>query len=89
LIADHLKIFEDHGVTLEEIAKRHGEKLRRGRLGDDGDVEFYEDSADDMVALEGQQRVRGSQQGAASVRREVEELKWVGGEEGMGEDGRK
>ncbi|EME42352.1 hypothetical protein DOTSEDRAFT_54741 [Dothistroma septosporum NZE10] len=45
LISDHLGIFEDKSTTLEEIAKRHGEKLRKGRLGADGDIEFYDDEA--------------------------------------------
>lgn len=49
LISDNLKIFSDRGMTLEEIAKEHGEKLKKGRLGVDGDVEFYDDSTNSIV----------------------------------------
>lgn len=45
LISDHLKIFSDTSKTMEDIAKEHGEILRKGRLGADGDVEFYDDAA--------------------------------------------
>lgn len=44
LISDHLKIFSDTGVTLEDIMKDKGQLLQKGRLGEDGDIEFYDDS---------------------------------------------
>ncbi|KAF2770455.1 zf-DNL-domain-containing protein, partial [Teratosphaeria nubilosa] len=43
LISDHLKIFSDKGVTLEDILREKGQYLKKGRLGEDGDVEFYPD----------------------------------------------
>lgn len=43
LISDHLKIFSDTGVTLEDIVKEKGQLLRKGRLGEDGDIEFYDE----------------------------------------------
>ncbi|EME81054.1 uncharacterized protein MYCFIDRAFT_18152, partial [Pseudocercospora fijiensis CIRAD86] len=49
LISDHLKIFSDKAKTLEEIAGEFGEVLRKGRLGVGGDVEFYEEGADEVV----------------------------------------
>lgn len=49
LISDHLGIFEDKSMTMEDIAKRHGEKLKKGRLGADGDIEFYDDAATEKV----------------------------------------
>lgn len=36
-------------MTMEDIAKEHGEKLRKGRLGADGDVEFYDEEATETV----------------------------------------
>lgn len=54
LISDNLKIFEDTKMTMEDIAKKYGEKLRKGRLGADGDVEFYDERADEIVAKEGE-----------------------------------
>ncbi|KAI4117632.1 MAG: hypothetical protein LQ345_002170 [Seirophora villosa] len=42
LVSDHLKIFSDKRITLEEIMREKGELLRRGRVGMGGeDVEFY------------------------------------------------
>jgi len=43
LISDHLKIFSDTSVTLEDILREKGEYLKKGRLGEDGDVEFYDE----------------------------------------------
>lgn len=41
-MSDHLKIFSDKRITLEEIMREKGELLRRGRVGMGGeDVEFY------------------------------------------------
>lgn len=37
---------------MEEVLREKGELLRKGRLGEDGDVEFYEDGTD--VVGEGQ-----------------------------------
>lgn len=45
LISDHLKIFSDKSITIEDILREKGEFLRKGRLGDDGDIEFYEDES--------------------------------------------
>ncbi|KAF7190691.1 hypothetical protein HII31_07850 [Pseudocercospora fuligena] len=59
LISDHLKIFSDKGKTLEEIAKEHGEILKKGKLGVDGDVEFYEDYADKIVEDDHMRMVEG------------------------------
>ncbi|KAL8651663.1 MAG: hypothetical protein Q9210_003132 [Variospora velana] len=42
LVSDHLKIFSDKRITLEDIMREKGELLRRGRVGMSGeDVEFY------------------------------------------------
>ncbi|KJY01378.1 hypothetical protein TI39_contig293g00001 [Zymoseptoria brevis] len=49
LISDNLQIFNDKSMTMEDIAREHGQLLRKGRLGADGDVEFYDDKATDIV----------------------------------------
>lgn len=49
LISDNLKIFSDTNVTMEDIAKEHGQLLRKGRLGADGDIEFYDDAATEKI----------------------------------------
>lgn len=40
-MSDHLKIFSDKRVTLEDIMRQKGELVSRGRLDAQGDVEFY------------------------------------------------
>lgn len=41
LISDHLHIFSDTKVTLEDIMKEKGEVLRKGNINAEGDVEFW------------------------------------------------
>ncbi|GAB7347463.1 hypothetical protein MBLNU459_g4377t1 [Dothideomycetes sp. NU459] len=43
LISDHLKIFSDTSVTIEDILKEKGQLLKKGQLGSEGDVEFWDD----------------------------------------------
>ncbi|KAK5115471.1 hypothetical protein LTR62_001130 [Meristemomyces frigidus] len=43
LISDHLRIFSDKSITIEDILREKGEFLKKGRLGEDGDIEFYDD----------------------------------------------
>ena len=43
VISDHLKIFSDKRITLEDILREKGELVRRGRVGPGGDVEFWDD----------------------------------------------
>ncbi|KAK3072080.1 hypothetical protein LTR53_007468 [Teratosphaeriaceae sp. CCFEE 6253] len=43
LISDHLRIFGDKSITVEDMMREKGEFIRRGVLGQDGAVEFYED----------------------------------------------
>ncbi|KAE9973296.1 hypothetical protein EG328_004475 [Venturia inaequalis] len=46
LISDHLKIFSDSRVTLEDIMKEKGQLVKRGTLSAEGDVEFWEDGTE-------------------------------------------
>ncbi|KAF2730761.1 zf-DNL-domain-containing protein [Polyplosphaeria fusca] len=45
LMSDHLKIFSDKPVTLEDIMREKGQLVKRGHLGveNEGDVEFWDD----------------------------------------------
>lgn len=43
IISDHLQIFGDRRVTVEEILRERGQLVRKGTLGEDGDIEFWED----------------------------------------------
>ncbi|KAF2807710.1 zf-DNL-domain-containing protein [Mytilinidion resinicola] len=43
LIADHLKIFSDKSVTIEDLMREKGQLVRRGSLTAEGDVEMWPD----------------------------------------------
>ncbi|KAF2001477.1 zf-DNL-domain-containing protein [Amniculicola lignicola CBS 123094] len=45
MISDHLKIFSDKSVTVEDLMKENGQLVRRGSLSADGDVEFWDDGS--------------------------------------------
>ena len=56
LISDHLKIFSDKSITLEDILREKGQFLKKGRLGEDGDVEFYDETTNEIGQMLAQQR---------------------------------
>ena len=43
VISDHLKIFGDTAVTIEDILREKGQLVKKGTLGEDEDIEFWED----------------------------------------------
>ncbi|KAH7163111.1 DNL zinc finger-domain-containing protein [Dactylonectria estremocensis] len=43
VISDHLDIFGDRKVTIEDIMREKGQLVKRGSLGEDGDIEFWPD----------------------------------------------
>ncbi|KAK1999606.1 DNL zinc finger protein [Colletotrichum falcatum] len=43
IISDHLGIFGDRKVTVEDLMREKGRLVKRGTLGEDGDIEFYPD----------------------------------------------
>ncbi|KAL8981559.1 MAG: hypothetical protein Q9177_005531 [Variospora cf. flavescens] len=52
LVSDHLKIFSDKRITLEDIMREKGELLRRGKVGMSGeDVEFYPPDEEEAEGL--------------------------------------
>ncbi|KAL5120865.1 hypothetical protein ACEQ8H_001051 [Pleosporales sp. CAS-2024a] len=45
LISDHLKIFSDKSVTIEDLLREKGDLVKKGSLSPDGDVEFWDDGS--------------------------------------------
>ncbi|KAK9782102.1 putative DNL-type domain-containing protein [Seiridium cardinale] len=43
VISDHLNIFGDRKLTIEDLMRERGQLVKRGTLGVDGDIEFWED----------------------------------------------
>ncbi|KAI9685073.1 MAG: hypothetical protein M1822_005465 [Bathelium mastoideum] len=52
LISDHLKIFSDESVTIEDLMKTKGELVQRGSISGNSDVEFWDDDAERRKELE-------------------------------------
>jgi protein import protein ZIM17 len=50
IISDHLNIFGDRKVTVEDLMRERGRLVKRGAVGEDGDIEFWEDSCADVEA---------------------------------------
>ena len=45
VISDHLNIFGNHSLTVEDLMRDKGRLVKRGTLGEDGDVEFWDDGS--------------------------------------------
>lgn len=45
VISDHLQIFGNEKITVEELMKERGQLVKRGTLGEDGNIEFWEDGS--------------------------------------------
>lgn len=43
VISDHLNIFGDRKITIEDLMREKGQLVKRGSLGEDGDIEFWPD----------------------------------------------
>ncbi|EOA84979.1 uncharacterized protein SETTUDRAFT_137237 [Exserohilum turcica Et28A] len=43
LISDHLKVFSDKSVTIEDLMREKGNLVKKGSLSAEGDVEFWDD----------------------------------------------
>ncbi|KAL1595096.1 hypothetical protein SLS60_009783 [Paraconiothyrium brasiliense] len=42
---DHMKIFSDKSITLEDLMRDKGNLVKRGTLSAEGDVEFWDDGS--------------------------------------------
>ncbi|KAI1426597.1 DNL zinc finger-domain-containing protein [Xylaria sp. FL1777] len=47
VISDNLNIFGDRQITVEELLREKGQLVKRGTIGEDGDIEFWEDTLSD------------------------------------------
>ena len=69
MISDHLRIFGDTAMTVEDLLREKGELVKKGTLGEEGDLEFWDDGTSsvrepwaekDEVAGEGEDFAPGS-----------------------------
>lgn len=59
IISDHLNIFGDKKVTIEQLMKQKGRLVKRGTLGEDGDIEFWPENS--LPASKGSKKSEGSE----------------------------
>ncbi len=45
VISDHLNIFGDKHMTIEDLMRERGQLVKKGTLSEDGDLEFWEDGS--------------------------------------------
>ncbi|KAH7081520.1 DNL zinc finger-domain-containing protein [Paraphoma chrysanthemicola] len=45
LISDHLKVFSDKSVTIEDLMREKGNLIKKGSLSEEGDIEFWDDGS--------------------------------------------
>ncbi|KAF5237373.1 hypothetical protein FANTH_10817 [Fusarium anthophilum] len=45
VISDHLNIFGDRKVTIEDLMREKGRLVKKGSLGEDGDIEFWPEAS--------------------------------------------
>ncbi|KAL7817848.1 DNL zinc finger domain-containing protein [Trichoderma gracile] len=54
VISDHLNIFGDRKITVEDLMREKGQLVKRGSLGEDGDIEFWpEEVVEEDVLADG------------------------------------
>ncbi|SPN96832.1 related to ZIM17 ZInc finger Motif protein, localized to the mitochondria [Cephalotrichum gorgonifer] len=61
VISDHLGIFGDRKITVEDLVREQGGIVRKGTLGEDGDIEFWPDeTGKDEAKPDGKQEEGGA-----------------------------
>ncbi|KAF2144221.1 uncharacterized protein K452DRAFT_223580 [Aplosporella prunicola CBS 121167] len=75
LISDHMKIFSDGSVTVEDLMARNGQHVKHGSLSEDGDLELWDDGTQTRRAdaVKPVQREQQSQQSQQSQQQQEEE----------------
>ncbi|XXG95011.1 hypothetical protein Hte_001271 [Hypoxylon texense] len=70
IISDHLNIFGNRKITVEDLMREKGQLVKRGALGEDGDVEFWEDG----TVTERGENTAGGSSNSTGVDNEVDAL---------------
>ena len=65
VISDHLRIFGDKATTIEDILRDKGELIRKGTLGEEGDLEFWDDGTSTVREPWEEKKIVGEGEGEA------------------------
>ncbi|KAI0188368.1 DNL zinc finger-domain-containing protein [Xylaria flabelliformis] len=68
IISDHLNIFGDRKITVEDLLREKGQLVKRGTLGEEGDIEFWEDTPTDSDAADAASSGEGAEDEARRLR---------------------
>ncbi|KAI1749448.1 DNL zinc finger-domain-containing protein [Xylaria castorea] len=74
IISDHLNIFGDRKITVEDLLREKGQLVKRGTLGEEGDIEFWEDTPTDSADA-GRADVASLGEGAEDEARKLREAR--------------
>ncbi|KAI0470360.1 DNL zinc finger-domain-containing protein [Xylaria cf. heliscus] len=74
VISDNLNIFGDRKITVEDLLREKGQLVKRGTLGEEGDIEFWEDTPADLADT-GRADAASSTGGAAEDEDEARRLR--------------
>ncbi|KAK0108498.1 hypothetical protein ONS95_003302 [Cadophora gregata] len=58
VISDHLGIFGDRNLTIEDLMREQGQLVKKGTLSEDGNLEFWADGSTTTRAKEGEDGVK-------------------------------
>ncbi|KAI0600013.1 DNL zinc finger-domain-containing protein [Biscogniauxia sp. FL1348] len=64
VISDNLKIFGERKITVEDLMREKGQLVKRGTLGEDGDVEFWEDGTTTQRSARSESSTPSAEEGA-------------------------
>jgi hypothetical protein len=68
VISDNLNIFGDRKITVEDLLREKGQLVKRGTLGEEGDIEFWEDTSTDTADMGDASAVSTLEEAARSLR---------------------
>ncbi|KAH8814930.1 DNL zinc finger family protein [Xylogone sp. PMI_703] len=70
VISDHLNIFGDRDITIEDLMRERGQLVKRGSLSEDEDVEFWEDTAEKKKREDEERRAEAERRNASWFKKE-------------------
>jgi len=68
IISDNLNIFGDRKINVEDLLREKGQLVKRGTLGEDGDVEFWQDGLAESASEGAASPTSGHEEEAAQLR---------------------